>query len=255
MKAHTRAVVHPGGRLGELHCTPPLTLRRVHADRPDVCALCLVGSAAGPLAGDELIAELTVTPDARATLTATGAAIAQGRGGPSASLAWRVELGRRAQLVADPGPLIVCEGSRVDVEVTIDLAPDSHLEWRELVVLGRSTDAVPGTATIGWDVTRAARPLLRQHVALGGADLGTLGGAGGHRVLATTLLTGPDVAARTVVHSRTSVAQRLDEHSVLLTVLGDNAADVTRTLGELRAESSSRPAPRDRRRRPGRSPR
>jgi urease accessory protein len=236
VKAHTRAVVHPGGRLGELHCTPPLTLRRVHADRPDVCALCLVGSAAGPLAGDELIAELTLTPGARATLAATGAALAQGRGGSPASLAWRVELGHRARLVADPGPLIVCEGSRVDVEVGIALAEDSHLEWRELVVLGRSTDAVPGAATIGWDVTRAGRPLLRQSVALGGTDLGDLGGAGGHRVLASTLLTGPDVAARTVVHTRTSVAQRLDEHTVLLTVLGDGAADVTRALAALRAE-------------------
>lgn len=236
MKAHTRAVVHLGGRLGELHCTPPLTLRRVHADRPDVCALCLVGSAAGPLAGDELIAELVLTPDARARLTATGASIAQGRGGPPASLAWRVELGHRAQLVADPGPLIVCQGSRVDVEVTIALAADSHLEWRELVVLGRSTDAVPGAVTIAWDVTRAGRALLRQSVALEPDDLGALSSAGGHRVLASTLLTGPDVAARTVVHTRTSVAQRIDEHTVLLTVLGDDTVDVTRALTALRAE-------------------
>ena len=239
MKAHTRAVVRPGGRLGEVHCEPPLTLRRVHADRADVCALCLVGSAAGPLAGDELIAELVVEADARATLAATGASIAQGRsddtrpdeGAGRASTSWRVEVGDRARLTADPGPLIVCEGSRVDVEVSLELRADSHLEWRELVVLGRSTDASPGAATIRWDVTRAGRPLLRQFV-----DLADLGATGGHRVLATALLTGPDVAARTVVHARTAVGQQVDPHTVLLTVLGGSAAQVTRDLAALRAE-------------------
>ena len=236
MKAHTRAVVVPGGRLREVRCAPPLTLRRVHADAPDVCALCLVSSAAGPLAGDELIAELVVEADAHATLVATGASIAQGRssqgrGAEPASTAWRVEVGTRASLVADPGPLIVCEGSRVDVEVSITLATDSHLEWRELVVLGRSTDAAPGSATIAWDVIRAGRPLLRQHV-----DLGDPSRTGGHRVLANVLLTGPCVQARTLVRTRTAVAQRVDEHTVLLTVLGDSAAQVTRDLAVLRAQ-------------------
>ncbi len=233
MKAHTRAVVHAGGRLGELRCTPPLTLRRVRAER-DECALCLVGSAAGPLAGDELIAELALENGAHATLTATGASIAQGRGGPAASLTWRVELGERARLVADPGPLIVCEGSRVDVDITIALHDGSHLEWHELVVLGRSTDPAPGAATIGWDVTRAGRPVLRQHVELTATS--RLGNTAGHRVLASTLLTGPDVAARTIVHARTAVAQHLDDHTVLLTVLGDSAAAVVRDIAALRTE-------------------
>ncbi len=234
MKAHTRAVVHPGGRLGELRCTPPLTLRRVRADRPDECALCLVGSAAGPLAGDELIADLSIEAGARATLTATGASIAQGRGGPAASLAWHVEVGAGAHLRADPGPLIVCVGSRVDVDLELTIAADSHLEWRELVVLGRSTDPDPGAATIGWDVARAGRPLLRQSIDLSGPTWARL--TGGHRVLATALLTGPQVAARTVVRTRTAVAQEVDEHTVLITVLGDSAAAVTRDLVALRAE-------------------
>ena len=238
VKAHTRAVIHTGGRLGELHCAPPLTLRRVHAERPDECALCLVGSAAGPLAGDELIAELALDAGARASLVATGASIAQGRGGPTAAPAactsWRVDVGTHARLVADPGPLIVCSGSRVDVRVELTLGTGSHLEWHELVVLGRSTDATPGEATIGWDVTRAGHPVLRQHVELTASTW--TGSTAGHRVLASTLLTGPDVAARTVVHARTAVAQQVDEHTVLLTVLGDSAAEVRRTLATLRGE-------------------
>ena len=41
-------MIEPDGRLGHLHCEPPLTLRRIRADGT-TCALCLVGTAAGPL--------------------------------------------------------------------------------------------------------------------------------------------------------------------------------------------------------------
>ena len=65
----TTAVVEAGGVLGELACAPPLTLRQVHgADRcgQGRCELCLVGTAAGPLAGDDLSICLTLRPGARA---------------------------------------------------------------------------------------------------------------------------------------------------------------------------------------------
>ena len=52
--ARTAAVVEPGGVLGELACTPPLTLRQVRSDVRDRCELRLVGTAAGPLVGDNL---------------------------------------------------------------------------------------------------------------------------------------------------------------------------------------------------------
>ncbi|MDT4926974.1 MAG: urease accessory protein [Pseudonocardiales bacterium] len=231
MIARTSAVIHPGGVLGALHCEPPLTLRRVAADDPATCALCLVGTAAGPLAGDHLALDLRIEAGASAELRATGASIAQGRGGGAAALRCAAVLGDGARLRADPGPLVVCEGSRVDVAIDIALGRDASLEWRELVVLGRSTDAGPGAATIRWDVTRAGRPLLRQHVELSAPVWPGL--TGGHRVLASALITGPEVEARTVVASRTAVAQRLEEHSVLVTVLGDSAAEATQELADL----------------------
>ena len=52
MIARTTAVIEPGGVLGELACAPPLTLRQVHGEGR--CELRLVGTAAGPLAGDDL---------------------------------------------------------------------------------------------------------------------------------------------------------------------------------------------------------
>jgi hypothetical protein len=82
-------------------------------------------------------------------------------------------------------------------------------------VLGRAGE-VPGAATLRWDVTRAGRPVLRQVTELSdGAGMLTAG----RRVLGCTLMSGPDLAARTVVASPAAVAQRVDEHTVLITVL------------------------------------
>ena len=234
MISRSRAVVAAGGVLELLDCAPPLTLRRVYSDNAETCALCLVGTAAGPLAGDDLELSLHLLPGARASLVAAGASIAQGRGGqPPARLAMRAQLDAGARLHADPGPLIVCEGSRVDVHVELALAEDASVQWRELVVLGRFGDR-PGAATLRWDVTVAGRPLLRQHLDLTDAALLTWPGMlGDARVLATALLAGPRLSARTLVATPTAVAQRLDDQSVLVTVLGHDTADATRELEEL----------------------
>jgi urease accessory protein len=225
--ARTTAVIEPGGVLGELSCAPPLTLRQVRGDDPGRCELRLVGSAAGPLAGDDLSLCLRLRAGARATLRATGASLAQGRDRGAAALSVRADLAAAADLIADPGALIVCQGSRVDVRVELSLAEDAAVEWHELIVLGR-TGEPPGQATVRWDVTRAGRPVLRQSVAL---DPGL---ADGHRVLACALIADPAVAARTVVAGPAAVAQRVDEHTLLLTVLADDAASAARELAGLR---------------------
>jgi len=230
--ARTTAVIEPGGVLGELSCAPPLTLRQVFSEAGDRCELRLVGTAAGPLPGDDLSLCLRLRAGARATLRATGASLAQGRDlGGAAALSIRADLAAGADLIADPGTLIVCRGSRVDVRVELALAEDAAVEWHELIVLGR-TGEPPGQATMRWDVTRAGRPVLRQSVALDpGLDSGL---AGGHRVLACALIADPAVAARTVVAGPAAVAQRVDEHTLLLTVLAHDAASAARELAGLR---------------------
>ena len=210
MRASASALVDAGGRLRHLESTPPITLRRVHGDG---CALCLVGSAAGPLGGDELCLSLEV--HAPTTLTAAGATIAQG-GASTLHTQLRVS----AALRADPGPLIVCAGAHIDVTLDIDLTDHASLTWHELLVLGRSGEP-PGDATIAWNVTRGGTPLLRQRVDLTDPALrewpGMLRGA---RTMTTTLRVGPDINARTVVHSDTDVTQRLAEGAELRTSLG-----------------------------------
>ncbi|MDT4902390.1 MAG: urease accessory protein [Pseudonocardiales bacterium] len=240
MIARTSAVIRADGGLGAVRCEPPLTLRQVGTDDPATSALCLVGTAAGPLPGDDLALDLRLEPGACVQLTAAGASIAQGRGGTAATLRWSAEVGAGALLHADPGALVVCEGSRVDVAVQIALARNAAVEWHELVVLGRRGDARAGAATLRWDVTRDGRPLLHQYVDLTDASPWR-GLTGGHRVMASVLISGPDVDARTVVASPTAIGQRVDDHTMLLTVLGDSAAEVTRTHHALWPNSLSRP--------------
>ena len=148
----------------------------------------------------------------------------------------RAQVDAGGRLRAEPGALIVCEGSRVDVHLELTLAEDASVDWRELVVLGRAGDR-PGAATLRWDVTVAGRPLLRQYLDLTDPALrawpGMLGDA---RVLASALITGPHVEARTVVATPTAVAQRLNDQSVLVTVLGHDAADAAAELAALCAE-------------------
>jgi urease accessory protein len=230
MIACTTAVVEPGGVLGPVTCEPPLTLRQVAGEARDRCELRLVGTAAGPLAGDDLSLALCLRPGARAALRATGASLAQGRGSGAAALSFRVDLAAGASLVADPGALVVCAGSRVDVRLSLMLGVRAAVEWHELVVLGRTGEA-PGRVTLRWDVTRLGRPVLRQFTDL---DLGL---TGGRRVLACALIAHPDRVARTVVAAPTAVAQRVDEHTLLVNVLDDDATRATDQLNDLLARA------------------
>jgi len=232
--ARTTAVVEPGGVLGTVRCSPPLTLRQVRGEAPDGeqrCELRLVGTAAGPLAGDDLALSLVLRPGARATVRAAGASVAQGGGGER-TLAIRAELGEGAELVAEPGVLVVCHGSRIEVRVEIALGAGAAVDWRELIVLGRTGEPA-GQATLRWDVTRGGEPVLRQF-----ADLGPALYRGG-RVLACALISDPAASMRTAVESAVAVAQRLNDHTVLVSVLEDDAARAVRRLGVLCTQARS----------------
>jgi urease accessory protein len=250
MIARTTAVIEAGGVLGELACAPPLTLRQVHGEGR--CELRLIGTAAGPLAGDDLSICLQLRAGAQATLRAVGASLAQGREGPggaavagiagiAGSLSIRADLAERADLIADPGALVVCHGSRVDVRLELTLGAGASVEWRELIVLGRAGEP-PGHATLRWDVTRLSRPVLRQFVDLApsyrGPGLRSRAGlTAGRRVLACALISDPARAPRTVVASPVAVAQRVDDDTLLVSVLDDDAARATRQLDDLCAQA------------------
>jgi urease accessory protein len=223
--AHARAVVRPGV-LAEVASRPPLTLRQVRA-RAGTVGLCLVGTAAGPLAGDDLRLSVDVAAGARAQLVAAGATIAQGG---TSRIRIDVRVGAGAQLEADPGALIVSAHACVHLELSLALEPSAALTWREVLVLGR-TGEPPGRAILRWDVSRGGIPVLRQRVDLADPVLADWPGmTAGCRVLLSELRIGPDVDARTVVHNGTAVTQRLADAATLTTVLAHSAAAAHRVL-------------------------
>jgi urease accessory protein len=250
LRARTTVVVERGGVLRELRCEPPLTIRRVHSPAGE-CGLCQVGTAAGPLPGDDLRLSLDIGPDARASLVSAGASIALGRSGsdPSGSdpdhgaearrpaeLRTAVAVAGGGQLTAEPAPLVVARGADVEVGVRIALEPGASVQWRELIVLGRTGERA-GRVRLHWDVTCDGLPLLRQTIDL--ADPALAGWPAmlhNGSVLATALLAGPQVKARTIVASRTAVAQQLDEDAVLVSVLSSDAAAAQAQLADLLAE-------------------
>ena len=247
MIARAGATIDAAGRVTGLTGRPPLTLRQVRAEPHAATTLCLVGAAAGPLAGDDLGLTLQVEPGSQARLVSTGATLAQGRGGqlPPGRIHTAVTVGAGGWLEATPPPLVACHGSRTEVSVALDLDAMASLDWRELVVLGRSGEPA-GEVRLEWDVRRGGTPLLRQSVDLTDpAAVAWPGTLAGRKVLATELIViGNPSASRppylqglvpqTVVLSPTAVAQQLDENSVLLTVLAVDAATAASTLEALR---------------------
>ena len=124
----------------------------------------------------------------------------------------------------------------MDVRLELALGAGAAVDWRELIVLGR-TGEPPGHATLRWDVTRLGRPVLRQFVNL---DPGPALGAwltAGRRVLACALISDPASAPRTVVASPVAVAQRVDDDTLLVSVLDDDAARARSQLDDLCAQA------------------
>jgi urease accessory protein len=227
--------------LRELHCEPPLTLRRIYGEAGE-CALCQVGTAAGPLPGDDLLLRLDIGPDAVASLTSAGASIALGpldssadADGRGSILRTEVIVGAGAQLLAAPAPIVVTAGARVEASVSIQLAPGATIRWRELIVLGRSRER-GGSLRLRWDATCDGFPLLRQEIDLSDSVLASWP-VMLHRmkVLASALVVGPRVRARTIVASPTAVVQRLADDAALITVLAMDAGLAQQQVSDLAA--------------------
>jgi urease accessory protein len=126
---------------------------------------------------------------------------------------------------------VIAAGSCAHVDLDIDASPTASLDWTELIVLGR-TGEPPGHAVLRWNVRLEGRPLLRHTVHTGDGQSSML--LMGHRVIASAVVSAPQMAADTVALSPTAVAAKLTEHAVLLTVLGNDAAQVTADLATLR---------------------
>ena len=237
MRAAARVVAERRGgrsRCTTLRSSPPLTLRATAG------GLHLVGTAAGPVGGDELALEVTVTAGARLTVRSVAAQLVLPAPTPAAStMALAIEVGPGASLRWLPEPTVLVRGADHRLTTTVALDGSADLEWRDEVVLGRDGEA-GGSLLHRLRVERGGRPLLCTEVALGPVWPTAAGPAatGGARVAASVLLVG--APARSVLAglgrgepaaapegSVRAAAFALDGDAVLLSALGDEI-DATR---------------------------
>lgn len=176
-------------RYRTLRSEPPLLLR------PTGGGLLLVGGAAGPLGGDDLMLELIVETGAELVVRSAAASMAL-PGSRRSRLSVRAQVGERARLDFAPEPLVSVAGGDHQQRAYVELSASSILRWREITVFGRS-DEEPGRLDLGLRVERDGQPLVHQDVCVGPkegdgfADYRDPAVLGGRKVMLSELFVDP----------------------------------------------------------------
>jgi urease accessory protein len=199
----------------------------------------LVGTAAGPLGGDDVRVRVVVGPGARLAVRGVAATLVYPARGVAAS-AWLfdAEVGAGGHLDLAPEPTIVCAGAELAATTRVRLGAGATLRLLEEVVLGRSGEA-PG----GWRgrtlVTRDDVPVLSHTLR---SDLVTRPtGPGGEpaRVVATLLeVTAEGAGGRARTHGRAVVMPLAAPGAVLTTVTGADLMGARADLDAVAAAAS-----------------
>jgi urease accessory protein len=247
-----------GGRMRvtRLRSDGPLAVRM--AGDPDRPVVYLVGAAAGPLGGDDVMLEITVGPGARLAVRSAATTLAMPGDGES-RLVTRATVGAAGRLDFGPEPTVAVAGCRHRSVADVALGPGAVLRWREELVLGRYGEP-PGAYSGRLDVTLDGVALLRHELRVhdpatygSGAVLAGAGAAG------AVVLTGPDLARKPYTDDDVAVLP-LTGSGVLVSATAANAPGLRRRLdlGERAATSTAeQPGGRsesDPRLRPGRPP-
>jgi urease accessory protein len=121
----------------------------------------LVGTAAGPLNGDDVEMRVVVRAGARLTLRGVAATIAlPGRVDAAAAMRFDLVVEDGGTLVQELPPLVVCRGARLRTTTRLALAGSARADLTELVVLGRHGE-VGGDWRGRLTVDRDGGPVLR----------------------------------------------------------------------------------------------
>jgi urease accessory protein len=229
VNAHATVVAERDGRCSTLRSDPPVTLR------PTPEGLHIVGSAAGPVGGDDIAFDVALKAGAALEVRSVAAQLVYpgARGEPSHA-STRVTLAAGAALRWLPEPLVVVRGADHRVVTEIAITGDASLVWREIAVLGRHDEAA-GSVRQRLRVTRDGAPLLTTDVQLGPAWPHAAGPAGtnGARVVATILLVGhapPSLAVSPAL--RVGVCQ-LAADAYLITALADSVTPILEAMTRL----------------------
>jgi len=214
-------------RLPVLRSQAPLVLRRT----PE--AIYLVGGAAGPIGGDELALRIEVRDGATLRVRTAAASVAlPGPDGLESVLAVTATVGRGACLEYLPEPVVVADGARHATDLTVTLAEDARLLLRDELILGRHGEK-GGACRASLRIDYDGRPLLRQALAVGGADEASLGPAilARHRAVGAVLRVDPARGANMRARCGPLVAvMPLAGPGILVTALAHDAVTLRKRL-------------------------
>jgi len=187
--ALVRAVAGPAGTAFEvLRAEAPVGLFPGSGAAPGWAQLWLVGTAAGPLGGDDVEVQVQVGAGAALAVGSVAASIALSGAAPSV-MRVRVVVEPGGWLTWAPEPLIVTAGADHRVDVAIDAAAGAHVWWREELVLGRHGETA-GRCVVALRAARDGVPWLRHELGIGvpGWDGGAVLGV--YRTVGSVLATG-----------------------------------------------------------------
>jgi urease accessory protein len=181
----------------------------------------LVGTAAGPLGGDDVTITVRLGPGARLAVRSAGATIVQpGASHPDSRLRLLLTADDEAELDVAMEPTVVCHGAEHEAGTLIELIGSGQVRLLEQTLLGRSHE--PAGDWVGrTQLTRDDAPLLRH--TLRSALIGT----DGTRVISTLLRSG--VESRSATHGG-AVAMPLAGGGLLVTATGTTLMPTQRDL-------------------------
>lgn len=187
-RARIRAELDDRGRtvLAEVRSDPPLVIRATGS------TVHLVGGAAGPLGGDDLVLEVVVGEAAGLTVRSAAASLVlPGRPSRPSRSVVEISVAKGARLDWRLEPVVSVAGSDHRSRTSVELADTAGLVHSEVVVLGRHGEG-PGDLEGRLDLERAGQPLLRHRAGYGSRWPGWEGpgGTAGRRVVATAVEVG-----------------------------------------------------------------
>jgi len=214
----------------------------------------LVGTAAGPLGGDEVTIRVQVGAGARLAVRSAGATIVQpGRPSPDSRLTLHLDVADEAELDVGCEPTVICHGAGHESAAVIELTGSGQVRLLEQVLLGRSGE--PGGSWVGRTrLTRDGVPQLRHtlrstlitgsgssistgsSISMGGSinTNSSISSGDGTRVISTLLWSGAEPAVAAT--AGTAAAMPLAGGGLLVTATGHT---LIATAHDLRAAATA----------------
>ncbi|WP_439028948.1 urease accessory protein UreD [Gordonia terrae] len=197
----------------------------------------LIGTAATPLGGDEIVVRIRVETGAHLSVGSVAATIAlPARGRADSVMRWDIEVADAGHLRLDAQPTVVAGGAVHDSDIVVRMGTEATLDLHEHVQIGRSTTMPAemvdrdrtGTWTGGLRVEVGGDITLAHRVALGA---GTPAASIGHRAM-SSVFRYPDLRPDVVHPTEFAARLRLAGDASLTNALGASVA-ATRRLADV----------------------